>query len=183
MLRKKLGSFDDWINTYFQSFVYLLRYKHFLVSIFCKVSWCCCTEFNQSWKTSWRHKNIQWLIDLSVANIIFAYICESRYFECLISRKQSITNKQKRAVSAASTLVDHMLVELYLQNWVPGLQVLHSFLSNWSTSYVHLKGLARWVNIILYLHKEYLMPKNMMPKFENVIALYASSIFTLTRAV
>ena len=36
--KKKLGSFNDWINTYFQSFMCLLQYEHFLVSIFCKVS-------------------------------------------------------------------------------------------------------------------------------------------------
>ena len=43
-------------------------------------------------------------------------------------KKQSIINKQKRDVSAASALVDHMLIELYLQNWVPGLQ---SYINFW----------------------------------------------------
>ena len=38
MSKKKLGSFNDLINTYFQSFICLPRYEHFLASIFCKVS-------------------------------------------------------------------------------------------------------------------------------------------------
>ena len=41
MSKKKLGSFNDLIiNTCFQSFIYLprYRYEHFLASIFCKVS-------------------------------------------------------------------------------------------------------------------------------------------------
>ena len=38
MSKKKLGSFNDFINTYFQSFICLPRDKHFLASIFCKVS-------------------------------------------------------------------------------------------------------------------------------------------------
>ena len=38
MSKKKLGSFNDWINAYFQSFICLPRYEHFLASIFCKVS-------------------------------------------------------------------------------------------------------------------------------------------------
>ena len=35
--RKKLGSFNDWTNAYFQSFICLPRYEHFRVGIFCKV--------------------------------------------------------------------------------------------------------------------------------------------------
>ena len=87
--------------------------------------------------------------------LFFVQIHETGYFECLMSKKQSIINKQKRTVSAASVLVDHMLIEHYLQDWVPGLQVLHSFVSNGSTWYVHLKVLAKCVNSILYLHKKY----------------------------
>ena len=37
-VKKKLGSFNDLINDYFQSFIRLPQYEHFLVSIFCKVS-------------------------------------------------------------------------------------------------------------------------------------------------
>ena len=36
--KKKLGSFNDWINSYFQSFICLPRYEHFLPGIFSKVS-------------------------------------------------------------------------------------------------------------------------------------------------
>ena len=38
MPNKKLGSFNDLVNAYFQSFICLPRYEHFLASIFCKVS-------------------------------------------------------------------------------------------------------------------------------------------------
>ena len=38
MSKKKLGSFNNLINAYFQSFICLPRYKHFLASVFCKVS-------------------------------------------------------------------------------------------------------------------------------------------------
>ena len=38
MSKKKLDSFNDLINTYFQSFICLTWYEHFLTSIFCKVS-------------------------------------------------------------------------------------------------------------------------------------------------
>ena len=37
MSKKKLGSFNDLINAYFQSLICLPRYEHFLASIFCKV--------------------------------------------------------------------------------------------------------------------------------------------------
>ena len=35
--QRRNGCFNDWINTYFQSFICLPRYGHFLASIFCKV--------------------------------------------------------------------------------------------------------------------------------------------------
>ena len=38
MSKKKLSSFNDLINAYFQSFICLPWYEHFLASIFCKVS-------------------------------------------------------------------------------------------------------------------------------------------------
>ena len=38
MSKKKLGIFDDLINAYFQSFIFLPRYEHFLVSILRKGS-------------------------------------------------------------------------------------------------------------------------------------------------
>ena len=56
MSKKELGSFNDWIKAYFQSFIFLPWYKHFLASIFCKfsrVSWRCWTEISQPWK-DWR---------------------------------------------------------------------------------------------------------------------------------
>ena len=40
-------------------------------------------------------------------------------------KKQSIINKQKRDISAASALVDHMLIELYLlSTWTAGITLI-----------------------------------------------------------
>ena len=38
MLKKKLGNFNDWVNSYFQSLICLWRQEHILASIFSKVS-------------------------------------------------------------------------------------------------------------------------------------------------
>ena len=53
--------------------------------------------------------------------------------------KNQPINEQKHAVSAASV---GLYANRTLQNWVPGLQVLNSFLSKGSTWYVYLKVLA-----------------------------------------
>ena len=52
-----------------------------------------------------------------------------------------------------------------LQNWVAGLEVLHSFLSKGSTWYVHLRFFAWCVNSILYLHKN---NRNVIPQSMNI---------------
>ena len=36
--KKKLGSFNNLVNAYFQCFIYFTRYEHFLASIVCKAS-------------------------------------------------------------------------------------------------------------------------------------------------
>ena len=36
--KKKLGSFNDLVNAYFQCLIYFTRYEHFLASIVCKAS-------------------------------------------------------------------------------------------------------------------------------------------------
>ena len=96
------------------------------------------------------------MTDLNVANIGLCLNSWDWVFRMsMMSKKQSTINKQKRAVSADSALLEHMLIQLYLQNWAPGLEVFYSFLINGSTWYVHLKVFARCVNSILYLHKKY----------------------------
>ena len=147
MLKKKLNRANDWINTFFNPSYICHDMNIFWPASFVKFPWCCCTKFNQSWK------------DLR-KTLVFVQIHKTGYFECSWcpkkkKKKKFIINKQKRAVSAASALLDHLLTELYLQNWVPRLQVLHSFLNNGLTWYVHLKVLARYVNSILYLPKKY----------------------------
>ena len=82
----------------------------------------------------------------------FVQIQEIEYFEC--SWCQNINPLMNKSILFLQLLVDHMLTELYLQNWVAGLVVLHSFLSKGLTWYVHLKVLARCVNNIFCLHKK-----------------------------
>ena len=72
-----------------------------------------------------------------------------------VKKKKKNPSLINKSVLFLDYLVDHMLTELYLQNWVPGLQGLHSFWSNGSTWYVHLKVVAGYVNSILYLQKKY----------------------------
>ena len=110
MWKKKLGSFNDWINAFFNpSYVYCLRYKHFLACIFCKVSlawrhwW---TEFSQSWKdlskTLRNHKTLQSLTDPNGANIGFRSNSRDWLFWMLMMPKSQPINEQKHAVSSAS---------------------------------------------------------------------------------
>ena len=145
MSKKKLSSFDDWINTYFQSFICLQQYEHFLASIFCKISLALLNRIHWSWKdlkkTLHSHENIWSLTDLNGANIVFR--SDSR--DWLFSWCQKINPLMNKSVLLLQLLVDYMLIECYLQKWVLGLQVLHSFLSKGSTWYVHLKVLARCV--------------------------------------
>ena len=69
MSKKKLGSFNDSINDYFQSFIYVCHdMKIFWPASFVKFPWYCWTEFIQSWKdlmkTLRSHGNLQSLTDL-----------------------------------------------------------------------------------------------------------------------
>ena len=79
MSKKKLGSFNDWINTYFQSFICLpphdMHMNIFWPASLSKFLWRFRTEFSQSWnnlrKTLRSHENLWSLTDLSGANIGF----------------------------------------------------------------------------------------------------------------
>ena len=75
MSKKKLGSFNDWINAYFQSFICLLPHDIFLPASLSKFPWRFWTGFSQSWnnlrKTLQSHENLWSLTDLSGANIGF----------------------------------------------------------------------------------------------------------------
>ena len=77
MSKKKLGSFNDWINAYFQSFICLPPHHMniFWPASISKFSGCFWTEFSQSWnnlrKTLRSHENYWLLTDLSRANIGF----------------------------------------------------------------------------------------------------------------
>ena len=72
MPKKKLDSFNDLINTYFQSFICLPQYEHFLASI-SAFPWHCWTEVSQSSKELRKilrsHENLQSLTDLSGTSI------------------------------------------------------------------------------------------------------------------
>ena len=98
MLKKKLGSFNDLINAYFQSFLCLPRYEHSLASIFVKFPWHCWTEFSQSWKdlrkTFWSHENLRSLTDLSSANIgIHSNLQDWLFWMFLMSKMNPLMNK------------------------------------------------------------------------------------------
>ena len=77
MSKKKLGSFDDWINAYFQSFICLSPHdmNNLWPASLSKFPWRFWTEFSQSWnnlkKTLRSHENLWSLTDLSGANIGF----------------------------------------------------------------------------------------------------------------
>ena len=77
MSKKKSGSFNDWINAYFQSFICLPPHNmnFFWLASLSKFPWCFWTEFTQSWnnlrKTLRSHENLWSLTDLSGANIGF----------------------------------------------------------------------------------------------------------------
>ena len=116
------------------------------------------TEFNQSWKTLLSHEIFQSLIDLNGANVGFR--SNSRDWVFRIFMMSKINPLMSKNLLFLQLLVNHMIKELYLQNWVPRLEVLHSFLSKGSTWYVHLKFFARCVNSILYLHKN---SRNVIP--------------------
>ena len=75
--KKKLGSFNDWINAYFQSFIYLPPHDMniFWPASLSKFPWCFWTEFSQFWnnlrKALRSHENLWSLTDLSGAKIGF----------------------------------------------------------------------------------------------------------------
>ena len=82
MPKKKSGSFNNWINAYFQSFICLPPHdiNIFWPASLSKFPWRFWTEFSQSWnnlrKTSRSHENLWSLTDLSGAKIQ-----ETDYFE------------------------------------------------------------------------------------------------------
>ena len=105
MPKEKLSGFNDWINTFFQSFICLPWYEHFLVSIFVPFPWRCWTEFSQSRKdlrkTFQSHENIQLETDLSGVNI--GFYSNSRdwlFWMLMMSKINPLINEQKRAVLA-----------------------------------------------------------------------------------
>ena len=166
MSKKKLGSFNYWIIELLNFFI--LSYVCHDMNIFWPVSsvkfprryW---TEFNQSWKTLLSHEIFQSLIDLNGANVGFR--SNSRDWVFRIFMMSKINPLMSKNLLFLQLLVNHMIKELYLQNWVPRLEVLHSFLSKGSTWYVHLRFFAWCVNSILYLHKN---NRNVIPQSMNI---------------
>ena len=76
MSKKKLGSFNDWIYAYFQSFICLPHDMNIFWPVsFVMFPWRCWTEFSQSRKdlrkTLRSHANIWSVTDLSGVNIGF----------------------------------------------------------------------------------------------------------------
>ena len=94
MSKKKLGSFNDLINSYFQSTIFSCHI--FWRVPFVKIPWHCWTEFSQCWKdlrkTLPSHENLRSLTIWVVPTLVSIQIQETGCFE-----NQSI-NEQKRAV-------------------------------------------------------------------------------------
>ena len=87
MSEKKLGSFNDWINTYFQYFTCLPHDMNiFWLVSFVTFPWRCWTEFSHSRKGLRKALRIQeniWSVaDLSGVTIGFYSNSRDRYFEC-----------------------------------------------------------------------------------------------------
>ena len=86
MSKKKLGRFNDLTNAYYQSFICLPRYEHFLTSIFC------ITEQNSAnlGKTSGINYEAMKTFDHGqiyvVLTLVFIQIQETGYFESECSR-------------------------------------------------------------------------------------------------
>ena len=103
MPKKKLGRFNVWINTFFQSFICLPWYKHFLVSIFVPFPWRCWTEFSQSRKdlrkTFQSHENIQFIQKIWVLHWFLFKFKRLVILNAHDVKNQSI-NEQKRGVLA-----------------------------------------------------------------------------------
>ena len=106
MSKKKLGSFNDWINAYFQSFICLPHDMNIFLSVsFVTFPWRCWTEFSQSRKdlrkTLRSHENIWSVTDLSGVNI--GFYSNSRdwlFWMLMMSKINPLINEQKRAVLA-----------------------------------------------------------------------------------
>ena len=94
MSKKKLGSFDDWINAYFQSFICLSPHdmNNLWPASLSKFPWRFWTEFSQSWnnlkKILQSHENLWSLTDLSGANIGF-HSNSRDWFECSWCQKST----------------------------------------------------------------------------------------------
>ena len=88
MSKKKLASFNDWINAYFQSFICLPPHDMniFWPASLSKFLWRFWTEFSQSWnnlrKTLPSHENLWSLTYLVVLTLVFIQIEETAFFEC-----------------------------------------------------------------------------------------------------
>ena len=102
MSKKKLGSFNDWINAYFQSFICLpphdMHMNIFWPASLSKFLWRFCTEFSQSWnnlrKTLRSHENLCSLTDLSGSNIGFhSNSRDSLFWVFMIPKINPLMNK------------------------------------------------------------------------------------------
>ena len=105
MSKKKLGSFNDWIKAYFQSFICLSLHDMniFWPASFSKFPWCFWKKFSDNWnnlrKTLRSYGNLRSLADLSGANIGFHSNSRNWLFWVfMIDVKNQPINEQKCAV-------------------------------------------------------------------------------------
>ena len=108
MSEKKLGSFNDWINAYFQSFICLPHDRNIFWPVsFVTFPWRCWIEFSQSRKdlrkTIRSHENIWLVADLRLSGVNIGFYSNSRYWlfwMLMMSKINPLINEQKRAVLA-----------------------------------------------------------------------------------
>ena len=129
MSKKKLGSFNDWINAYFQSFICLLPHDIFLPASLSKFPWRFWTGFSQSWnnlrKTLQSHENLWSLTDLSGANIGFH--SNSRDRLVLVFMMSKINPWMKKVCCFGKMCKQHSLSLAETQFQTLNISVLHMY--------------------------------------------------------
>ena len=183
MSKKKLGSFNDWINAYFQPFICLQRYEHFLANIFCKVSLALLNIIQSFWKdlmeTLRSHENLWSLTDLNGADIGFRSNSRDCFFwKFMISKNQSI-NEKKRVVSAASGgLYANRILLTELSTWAASPTFIFEYRVNLICSFESFGKMCQTAFSIFIKNS-----RNVIPKYEHIIVPHASQISTFTRTV
>ena len=137
MSKKKLGSFNDLINAYFQSFIFIClpRYERFLAS---KFLWHCWIELGRSWKhlrKSLRsHEKLQSLTNLSGTNIgIHSNSRDWLFLMFMLSKIKPLMNKSMLFWKDVQTAFS-----IFIKNSRNAIPKYHLYNSSISIEYIYL---------------------------------------------